>query len=180
MQKEATKEKIQKAFLDLISEKAFHKISIKKICERADINRSTYYYYYYEQHEILAEIIDELLTLIIDEYFPIEKQDLRRTLFCSVFQIYRNRKKLKVIMSSTCETELMHAWYLRWQKQCVYYQDGILLPEEYRDWHGDFAFYGIYSIYRRWIMEDCKQSEENICKVLENAIQNLYDSYQNS
>lgn len=178
MQNESTKEKIQNALLDLMSKKPFHKISIKEICEQAEINRSTYYYYYYEQHDILLESIDELLTLMMDEYFPIEKQDLRRTLFCSVFQIYRNREKLKIIMSSDCETELMHAWYTRWEKQCMYYKDQIHLPEEYRDWYEDFAFYGIYSIYRRWNMEDCRQSEENICQVLENAIQNLYDSYQ--
>lgn len=178
MQKESTKQKIQDALLELIYKKPFHKISIKEICEQAEINRSTYYYYYYEQHEILQEIIDELLTMITDEYFPVEKNDLRRALLCSVFQIYKNREKMKIIMSSTCETELMHAWYLKWEKQCSYYKEQIQLPEEYRDWYADFAFYGIYSIYRRWIMEDCRQAEEIICNVLENAIQNLYDSYQ--
>ena len=63
---------IKTALLELMAEKPFSKISVKELCEQADVNRSTFYAHYYEQSDVLREIeqetIDEILSSLQDVY----------------------------------------------------------------------------------------------------------------
>ncbi|MBQ7360515.1 MAG: TetR/AcrR family transcriptional regulator C-terminal domain-containing protein [Lachnospiraceae bacterium] len=63
-----SKEWIRKAFMELLSEKDFKKITVTDIVNHADINRSTFYVHYSDifalVDEIENEIIDRSITLI--------------------------------------------------------------------------------------------------------------------
>ena len=58
-----TKHMFRTALIELMEEKPFHKITIKEICERADLNRTTFYLHYTDQTQLLNEII----TLVEDD-----------------------------------------------------------------------------------------------------------------
>ena len=51
-----TKLLFHNALLELMQEKPFSKITIKEICEQADLNRTTFYLHYADQNELLKEI----------------------------------------------------------------------------------------------------------------------------
>lgn len=63
-----TKSLLKSSLIELMKTKALHEISIKKICENADVNRSTFYRYYDSQYdlydEILAEISEDIKSII--------------------------------------------------------------------------------------------------------------------
>lgn len=59
-----TKKMIKDAMLELLSKKNINRISIKELCELADINRSTFYSYYDDIYSLLNEIEDELIANI--------------------------------------------------------------------------------------------------------------------
>ncbi len=48
------------ALVELMQEKPFHKITIKEICERADLNRATFYLHYAEQKDLLDDVVREV------------------------------------------------------------------------------------------------------------------------
>ncbi len=52
---------LKNAFLDLMSEGAASKITVKALCDKAELNRSTFYLHYYEPNDILKEIEDEIM-----------------------------------------------------------------------------------------------------------------------
>lgn len=52
---------IKEAFLDLEKEMPYEKISVKKICETADISRATFYLHYSGIDEVLDAVIDDAL-----------------------------------------------------------------------------------------------------------------------
>ncbi len=56
-----TKTLLKNSLVDLMHTKSINKITIKELCENADINRSTFYLYYTDQFALLKEIEDELL-----------------------------------------------------------------------------------------------------------------------
>lgn len=60
-----TKMVLKESFIALLRKKAITKISIKEICEAADINRTTFYAHYSSQYDLLREIQNELTTEII-------------------------------------------------------------------------------------------------------------------
>lgn len=47
--------RMDKAFLDLLAEKDFEYITVKDICKKAEVNRSTFYLHY----ETIADLLDE-------------------------------------------------------------------------------------------------------------------------
>lgn len=51
-----TKSLIFRAFILLLNEKPFDKITVRDIVEKANINRNTFYYYYSDIYELLEEI----------------------------------------------------------------------------------------------------------------------------
>lgn len=51
-----TKMLLKEALIELMEEMPFRKISIKDICERADLNRTTFYLHYTDQETLLRDI----------------------------------------------------------------------------------------------------------------------------
>lgn len=60
-----TKEAINRSFLELFSEKEFHRITINDISERANINRGTVYLHYVDKYNLLDKCIDDHLDKMI-------------------------------------------------------------------------------------------------------------------
>lgn len=56
-----TKTLLKNSLIDLMHTKPINKITVKELCENADINRSTFYLYYNDQFLLLKEIEEELL-----------------------------------------------------------------------------------------------------------------------
>ena len=52
---------IREAFLELLDEKEFGKITVTDIVNRADLNRSTFYAHYPDVHGVVEEIQDEII-----------------------------------------------------------------------------------------------------------------------
>ena len=51
---------IRRAFMSLLAQKPIQSISVKELCERAGINRSTFYAHYTDLHDLLQQIEDEM------------------------------------------------------------------------------------------------------------------------
>ena len=69
---EHTRHSIKTAFLSLLQTKAFRQISVKELCEKAEINRATFYAHYtslpdlmeeieYEECKQLFDLLDEVI-----------------------------------------------------------------------------------------------------------------------
>lgn len=55
-----TRKMLQNALLDLLEEEPLSKINVSELCERADLNRSTFYAHYRSPQELLDSIRDTL------------------------------------------------------------------------------------------------------------------------
>ncbi|MGM9618884.1 MAG: TetR/AcrR family transcriptional regulator [Oscillospiraceae bacterium] len=69
-----TKQRIHSAFLALLKQKSIRQISIRELCEKAGVNRTTFYNHYGSQYDVLAEIADGYLGEIAR---TIENADVR-------------------------------------------------------------------------------------------------------
>lgn len=59
-----TKRLLKEALIELLKEKDIYHVSIRELCENADINRSTFYKYYGSQFDLLADMENDLLDFI--------------------------------------------------------------------------------------------------------------------
>lgn len=67
-----TKHSIKDALITLLSKKPITNITIKEICELADINRSTFYAHYRDQQELMDKIEGEVLEEFRKNSFDLE------------------------------------------------------------------------------------------------------------
>lgn len=71
-----TKMLLKNALIDIMKTKSIHLVSIKEICEEADVNRSTFYRHYNTQYELYDEIIEDIANdignLYQDDYTTVD------------------------------------------------------------------------------------------------------------
>ena len=75
----ATTARMDEAFLELIEKKDFAYITVKEICEKAGVNRSTFYLHY----ETVGDLLEESVRHIIDrfvEFMPYDTADFLKKL----------------------------------------------------------------------------------------------------
>lgn len=56
---------MKNSYLHLMRQKPVSKITVKEICEGAEVNRSTFYLYYSEPNDILMELEDESISRVV-------------------------------------------------------------------------------------------------------------------
>lgn len=96
-----TRELLKQSLIELMKDKPIHDISIKKICETADINRSTFYHHYDSQYELFNDILNDIgneITEIVRKHNT--SPDWMDKIFLDAFTyIENNRDTFLVILS---------------------------------------------------------------------------------
>ena len=81
--KKYTRQVLTDSFITLLKTKSIAAITVKEICEQADINRSTFYAHYKDQFDLLEqieiEIITDLKTYLNQYNFEQEQEALQMT-----------------------------------------------------------------------------------------------------
>lgn len=108
MQKENRRVKMTKAmlnesFLKYLEEKPISRITVKEICEDADVNRSTYYVYYSDPYDQLHKIEDALIqeqAVYIDAILKNGEQDDRSftNVVNKLLHYYQERKYMLQVL----------------------------------------------------------------------------------
>ena len=62
-----TKKLLKDSFIRLLQQSSIHRISVREICDGADINRTTFYKYYGSQYDLLGDMENDVL-LEIERY----------------------------------------------------------------------------------------------------------------
>ena len=105
-----TKMLLKNALIDIMKTKSIHLISIKEICEEADVNRSTFYRHYNTQYDLYDEIIED----IAKDIGAIYKDDFATVEFLTKVLEYieSKRETFLVILSDKGQVTLGEAFVL--------------------------------------------------------------------
>ncbi len=96
-----TKLLLKESLIELMKEKSIHVISIKEICEGADVNRSTFYRHYDTQYDLYDDIINDISDDILIIYRECNNEGMTVTLLLTKIFTYieQHREKFLVILS---------------------------------------------------------------------------------
>lgn len=81
-----TRQSIMDAFMDLLSEKGFEKITISDIAERANINRGTVYLHYVDKFDLLDKCIETYVERLLNHCDDSDGTSLRVDAFQKAFE----------------------------------------------------------------------------------------------
>lgn len=155
-----TKLAIRESLIELMQRLPISKISVKLICEAADINRSTFYAHYADQYDLLDKIQREVLAGINEYLSSTRFMDDSEDAVSVIAQILAfarpNAPLLRVLLSehgdSTFQSELM---YLAQQKTIAELRGNTRLPPDIIGYLERFSITGVLAIIRGWLANDC-------------------------
>lgn len=68
-----TKQLLRQALVDLLAGFSFEKITVKAICDQANVSRITFYTHYTDKYQLAEEIFQEMISLGTAEYTQMQK-----------------------------------------------------------------------------------------------------------
>ncbi len=63
-----TKKAIENAFIEILGEKSFTKITIEEICKKANVNRMSFYNHYDDKYDLLNDIMNNIKETLIGKF----------------------------------------------------------------------------------------------------------------
>ena len=147
-----TKTLLKQALISLLETKNIQKISIKEICETAELNRTTFYKHYNNEYELLDDLCADALKSLINTILnslPISINGMLQI-------IYTERDKIKKIFLNNADEKLPKSIMSIPEIQEFIRKD---IPnsksEEEIQFISNFICYGSFYIIRDWINNDC-------------------------
>lgn len=177
--------RMDKAFLELLEKNDFAFITVKEICKKAEVNRSTFYLHYETIDDLLSESTDFVIKQFVThmnedpgdfiqkiETCPLEELYLITPSYLTPYLNYiKEHQKLFRTLIENAGTLRMDMTYTK-----MYYHifSPILkrfgVPEQNQKYRISFYIHGINAIITEWLKTDCKDSVEHISSVIQSCV----------
>ncbi|RND88526.1 DNA-binding transcriptional repressor AcrR [Lacticaseibacillus paracasei] len=111
-----TEIKIQKAFIQLLQQEGFGKLSVQQLVKLASISRGTFYLHYFDKYDLLNHYEDEIVSHVnsIFERFPKPMMQNRRgktthenDAFFQLFKYLYRQRELAALLLNESSTQLI-------------------------------------------------------------------------
>ena len=183
----ATAARMQAALITLLDKKDFEFITVKEVCDAAEVNRSTFYLHYDNTTDLLTETIEAVYkdffarysgldytadseynvnTAAVSEIYLITPQYLEPYL-----DFVRENRKLFRLMYDKAETFKAEGMYNVWFSKIfrpILARFGV--PDDEQPLIMVFYIKGLIGLISEWIRTDCTMPNEELIKVIRRVI----------
>lgn len=160
---------LKNALMDLLSEKgSVTKISVRELCERADLNRSTFYAHYSEPKELLEEVEAELLDATREHLQKIGAENdigAHRYLLSFLIYIKENDKPFRTLRIDAGDPEFRSKFMQQSIIQFVENLD-IAFPKEQEQYIYSYILNGSTGVIIQWMRSDYSIDENALVDLL--------------
>lgn len=181
----ATAARMDEAFLALIEKKDFAYITVKEICERAGVNRSTFYLHYETVGDLLAEsarhIVDQFRAYMpydtvefmegiqnrpLSELYLITPEYL--TPYLSYIREHRRVFRVSLEQASTLGMDDAYRDLNRYVLTPIL--NRFQVPDAERKYMMSFFINGLMAIITEWLKDDCRDSIDFIASIIQRCV----------
>lgn len=172
---------MDEALITLLEQKNYEFITVKEICEKAGVNRSTFYLHYETADDLLSECIEYMGSKILEKYKAesvINKSNIStcpkeelllvtpKYLLPYLDFIKENRKfHLAVVSQPSAMKSKDIASYLQAELfRPILVRFGV--PQDEMEYRMTFYLNGINAVVVEWIKGGCKETTEKIANIL--------------
>ena len=160
-----TKMVLRNSLIDILNEKPIEKVTVKEICEHADINRGTFYSHYSDQYDLYNNVIDDLLNGIfermgnfMDEGITVE--DVHESITSVYDYIKDNYMLVKVLLDGRIEYNIEKR--IRDVVKRIYLDKISNVDSELVNTAYSFVASGMLGLVKYWINSGMKNSSEEM------------------
>ena len=163
-----TIEMLKGALVEAMQKEHISKISVKSLCELADINRSTFYAHFRDQYDLLHHIEQEVLDNITRQ---LERQDFDgkgpisfQVLNLILKYVRQNASLFKALLSDNSEPDIQREIMKLPDIISVQIYEG--LDERAKDYLSVFGITGCVSVLQKWLQDGMPESTGQISELI--------------
>ena len=173
--------RFDRALLALLEKKPFEFITIREICEEAEVNRSTFYLHYENTSDLLRETTEYVMEKF-NSYFQVDAKSMAAGYAdCDLQELnFIDKKYLYPYLSFIKENRRMFCAVLSHPStfafNSIYQQlfDNIFqpilnrfhYPKEEQRYVMMFYLNGITAIIKEWLQDDCRKTIEEVSSII--------------
>ena len=188
-----SKKVIRESLLALMKEKPLNKITVREICEKADVNRSTFYSYHADIYDLYRTILKEYFRCqhrVIAECKEIlcDRPDITALTvadFTGFFRIYftivlENKELYRFIFNRNADAAIhVNMRKLLYRELVDMLPDST--PEKIRDaFYASFIFVsgGVTFLLMEWLNNDCRMPADTLAKRAAYFCNGVFNGYR--
>lgn len=146
-----TKILLKDSLIELMHEKPIGKITIKEICENADVNRSTFYLYYTDQYALLGELENELLIHARDHLEKIDSDPGSKQYLIALLYYIRENADIFDTLLCRRENPYFQSTFMEASLQKLKVSLPLNCPETPAGYAYHYLIMGSLSVIQKWI-----------------------------
>lgn len=155
-----TKSLLNDSFLDCVAEKPLEKVTVTEICERADVNRSTYYSYFedpFDQYEKMEEELGMDIAALLGAtlFGEVPGNEKLYKLFTSVLDyIVKRQREFRVLLSGNLDLSLLKDIIFSFWDAVFPPEDGADIDDIEQRFRYLYCSSGCISLIFQWVCSD--------------------------
>lgn len=172
---------MNEALLILLEKKNYEFITVKEICEKAGVNRSTFYLHYETMEDLLTESIEYVIEKRNSRYAKQELLNQEKIGNCSLdelvlitpayvipyLEFVRENKRIFTAASNQPTVfRVNHTFDSLFNDYITHIMARFDIPKKDRRYMLTYYLSGINAVIMAWINNDCKEEIEYIAKLL--------------
>lgn len=159
-----TKMLLKQAYIRLMHERQPAKITVKDICEGAEVNRSTFYLHYTQPNDILIELEDEAIRQVSDSLRCIggsarEHANAKQYLFTFLRYIQKNDELFRTLLVENSDPHFRRKLF-DFAMDMVANSFNIPMGTEHKNMVYRFIISGSIDLLTEWIRSDYAAAEQ--------------------
>ena len=156
-----TKKLLKYSLTEMLHSQSIYHISIRELCEKAGINRSTFYKYYGNQFDLLEEMEKDLLEAT--EHFLSQQTDIKNTVVIEQTLKYleENIDFVRLLINSNVDPTFANKLFSMTPIQTMLKDvfENISDPHEY-EYTTNLLIHGAYQVVCMWLNRENRESSE--------------------
>ena len=173
-----TESKMIQAALNIMESVSYEKITVLKVCQQANVNRSTFYAHFIDINDFMSKI-ELTLRLELEDFY--KKDSIMESgvvpfsaeSFLVFLRYIHSRKNIYKVFLSSGQQFPVNKYRIYWDRIFNSFDQKISSKEEMMyyltGFQGSFTM-----IIKKWLEDDCKESEEYIAKIIAGCVPEIW------
>ena len=163
---------LRDSLMELMKTKSILSISIKDICELADISRSTFYAHYKDQYDLLKQIENETLAYFEDMLNRYKDKHTKKETIQMLEEILtyvaNNGNTIQVLLSENGDIDFQKKlfFYFIMHNQVTKYFPENQPDDETKTYYSAFLVHGAIGIIQYWLKNNTAMPVEKLARII--------------
>lgn len=160
--KKESKNKIKKAFIELLQTNDLDEINVTDLVKKAGVNRSTFYVNYIDIYDLADKVKEEMFNNLLELY---KEEAIKKKHSYDYLKLFTHIKENQIYYKTMFKLnfDFMNYYnnHLEESDMIKYYGS-----TKNMDYHIEFFKAGMSAIIKKWLLDNCKESPEDMIEII--------------